>query len=491
MKRLHDLLPLLNHARVVPANAAVPYAELEVLRVHTDTRSVQPGDLFVALQGDRFDAHNFLSQAQQAGAVAAIAQHGLQAAGLCGVEVPDSKAALGELAQRWRAQFNIPVMAVTGSNGKTTVTHMVASMLRAAAGPDALSTQGNFNNDIGVPLSVLRLRAHHTLAVFELGMNHPGEIAHLAAIAQPCVVVVTNAQREHQEFMHTVEAVATENASAFAHISTHGVAVFPANDPYTPVWRELARQHDCRVMTFGETPPSNTPTTSPEVHGHATWSDAGWALVLHTPHGSRTVQLRIAGRHNVRNALAAAACALAAGVSLDAIAHGLDTFEPVTGRSRAMTLHQYAHPITLVDDTYNANPDSVRAAIDVLAELPGPRLLVLGDMGEVGEQGAAFHDEVLRYALAQGVERIWVMGDWMAQTTAALRRSPETQALPADRLRHFDNAHDCQQAVIEQMPHCRSVLIKGSRFMRMERLVQALEQHNQPNGATQGVRHAA
>ena len=236
MKTLLQLLPELSGARVVGTLAG-----LGVRRVHTDTRSLQAGDLFVALKGERFDAHDFLPQAGAAGAVAAVAQQGLAAASLPGVEVPDTRLALGELARRWREQFDLPLIAVTGSNGKTTVTQMIASILRAAAGDAAHATQGNLNNDIGVPMTLLRLTAAHRLSVVELGMNHPGEIAYIAALAQPTVALVNNAQREHQEFMGTVEAVARENGAVIASLRAGGTAVFPSDDDHSFVWRELAQ----------------------------------------------------------------------------------------------------------------------------------------------------------------------------------------------------------------------------------------------------------
>jgi UDP-N-acetylmuramoyl-tripeptide--D-alanyl-D-alanine ligase len=431
---------------------------LEITRVHTDSRNLRPGDLFVALRGERFDAHDYLVPAREAGAVAAIAEQGLAAAGLPGVEVPDSRRALGELALRWRAQFDLPLIAVTGSNGKTTVTQMLAAILRAAAGDRSLATQGNLNNDIGVPLTLLRLTSAHRLAVVELGMNHPGEIAGLAAIAQPTVALVNNAQREHQEFMATVEAVARENGAVFAALPADGCAVFPADDEYTPLWRALAG--DRRVLTFGG--------ADADVHAEATWGGEGWRTRIHTPQGTCEVALRIAGRHNVRNALAATASALAAGIGLEAVAAGLSAFEPVTGRSRALTLALGERSLVLVDDSYNANPDSVRAATEVLAELPGPRLLALGDMGEVGDQGLAFHQEVLRHALERDIEHVWVTGDWMAQAVSGM------SALAAGRLRHFKDYPELQAAAQALAPTLGAVLVKGSRFMRMERLVQAL-----------------
>ncbi len=434
-----------------------------VQRVHTDSRSLQTGDMFVALQGERFDAHDFLPQAAASGAVAALAQHGLEAAQLSGIEVPDSRRALGQLAQAWRAQFDLPLIAVTGSNGKTTVTQMIASILRAGWGDAALATQGNLNNDIGVPQTLLRLRAHHCCAVLELGMNHPGEIAGLAAMANATVALVNNAQREHQEFMATVEAVALENGAALSALPANGVAVFPAHDPYTPLWQSLAGARTCmrfamRASQMGEAPA--------EVVLHdAVWASDHWVVEAHTPAGLLTTHLHIAGRHNVGNALAATACALAAGVSLQVIAQGLSTFEPVTGRSRAFGVVCQGRAITGVDDTYNANPDSVRAAIDVLAELPGPHLLVLGDMGEVGAQGPEFHQEVGAYAKASGIERLLCLGELAAFSAQAYGAGAQ----------HFAHIDAMTTQLAQQLPHMGSVLVKGSRFMKMERVVDAIQ----------------
>ena len=467
---LTTLLPSLPGARQVGDLAGI-----DPLRVHTDTRTLQAGDCFVALRGERFDAHDYLAQARAAGAVCAVAERGLAPSGLPGVEVPDSRLALGQLAQRWRARHQLPLVAVTGSNGKTTVTQMVAAVLRAAAGDDALATQGNLNNDIGVPLTLLRLRPHHRLAVVELGMNHPGEIAGLAALAQPTVAVVNNAQREHQEFMATVEAVAWENGAVLAALPGDGTAVFPAGEPFTALWRQLAGAR--ATLTFGDA------EAGADVHGTATWAGDRWALQVQTPVGGFDVALQIAGRHNVRNALAATACALAVGLPLSAIAAGLSAFQPVSGRSRTVALAGPQGPITLIDDSYNANPDSVRAAIDVLAELPGPHLLVLGDMGEVGDQGLAFHDEVLRYALARCIERVLVAGRWMNEAALPLAAQDPLQAFP-------DAASLIPQA-LQSAPGMGSVLVKGSRFMRMEAVVQALQAALPPHHTSQEGAHAA
>ena len=452
MMNLQQALVLMRQR--LPAARLVGNGATVVGRVHTDTRSLQPGDLFVALKGERFDAHAFLGQAQAAGATAALVQGGLDEAGLPGIEVPDTLAALGALAAGWRAQFNLPLVGVTGSNGKTTVTQMVAAILRAWRGDAAFATQGNFNNDIGVPLMLLRLTAQHRAAVIELGMNHPGEIAYLADLARPTVALVNNAQREHLEFMHTVEAVARENGSVLSALPADGVAVFPAGDDYTPLWRSLAGARRC--ITFG--------------HGgdvqceRAEWVQGGWEVRLATAQGTLTTRLHIAGRHNVTNAMAATACALAAGAPLEAIVQGLAVFAPVKGRSRAFSVCLGGRDITVVDDTYNANPDSVRAAIDVLAALPAPRLLVLGDMGEVGEQGPAFHAEAGAHARTAGISELLATG---------VQSAHAVQAFGAGR--HFDDREVLLEAVRQTLGQVRSVLVKGSRFMAMEQVVQAIE----------------
>ena len=449
---------------------------VRIARVHTDTRTLQPGDLFVALRGERFDAHTFIAQAAAQGASAVLCEAAgeadARAASLPALIVPDSRRALGELAAGWRRQFDLPLIAVTGSNGKTTVTQMIASILRAHAGDDAHATQGNLNNDIGVPLTLLGLRAHHRIAVVELGMNHPGEIAHLAALAQPTVALVNNAQREHQEFMHTVQAVAEENGAVLQALPASGVAVYPQDDAYTALWDTLA----------ADRPRSRFALDGGEVSAAVVvWHAGAWQFTLRTPQGTAPLVLHIAGRHNVKNALAAAACALCAGVPLAAVAQGLQAFEPVRGRSRALALA--GGQITLVDDTYNANPDSVRAAIDVLAELPGPRLLVLGDMGEVGDQGPQFHAEVGAYAAQRGLEAVFTLGDLSLHAH---------RALGAQRGQHFADMAALQAAVAAVWRSTGSILVKGSRFMKMERVIETLQAQDTPQQAIQkGEVHAA
>jgi UDP-N-acetylmuramoyl-tripeptide--D-alanyl-D-alanine ligase len=447
------LLTLREAQALLPGSSLVGAPDTVLSRVHSDTRSLQPGDLFVALRGERFDGHEHLGAARAAGAAAALAQRGLAEAGLPGLLVEDTLAALQTLAANWRARFEaLPLIAVTGSNGKTTVTQMTAAILRAWLADAALATAGNFNNHSGLPLTLLRLRPQHRAAVVELGMNHPGEIAELARIARPTVALVNNAQREHQEFMASVEAVARENGSVIQALGDEGCAVFPADDAFTGLWSELAGTR--RVLRFGP---------GGEVQGQAQWLDDHWSLALDTPLGSARLVLRMPGEHTVRTALAAAACARAAGAPLAAVAQGLEAFQPVAGRSQLKKLVRGGRELPLVDDSYNANPDSVRAAIEVLAALPAPRALLLGDMGEVGEQGPAFHREVGALAAQRGIETFWCAGTLCAHAAQAYGAGA----------RHFASVDDLM-AALPSLGDAGAVLVKGSRFMRMERVLPLL-----------------
>ena len=461
------MMSLQQAARWMTGATLVGDSATPIARVHTDTRSLQPGDLFVALKGERFDANEFLARALAGGASAALCNQPfaaqLAALGMSGIAVDDSKLALGQLAAGWRAQFKLPLIAVTGSNGKTTVTQMIAGILRAFKPEGALATQGNLNNDIGVPMTLLRLRAQHQLAVVELGMNHPGEIAGLAAMAKPTVALVNNAQREHLEFMATVEAVARENGSVLQALAGNGTAVFPSDDAYSGLWHDLAGAR--ATLTFAIQAASgeaDVTCAAPQ------WQNGVWAVQAQTPAGALSYTLRVAGLHNVKNSLAACACALAAGVPLTAIAQGLQSFEPVKGRSRALALTVAGQPCTLVDDSYNANPDSVRAAVEVLAALPAPRMLVLGDMGEVGQQGPQFHAEIGELARQRGIEQVLTLGDLSSATTQQYGGG-----------QHFDDIQDINRAALAELPRMRSVLVKGSRFMQMERVVQAITEYGE------------
>lgn len=447
MMTLQQALQLLDGAATLVGDGRT-----RITRVHSDTRTLQPGDLFVALKGERFDAHDFLPQARAAGAAAVLAERGVAASGLPGLQVDDALAALQQLAAAWRRSMPVALIAVAGSNGKTTVTQMVAGILRAWLGDAAFATQGNLNNHIGVPLTLLRLRDTHRVGVVELGTNHPGEIALLARLAAADVALVNNTQREHQEFLHGLDAVARENGAVIEALGPDGVAVFPADDPGTGWWRQLAGAR--RVRSFAM-------DGAADVRGHADWSDGRWALTIDAAEGRLQTTVAVAGRHNAKNAVAAAAAALAAGAPAAAVAQGLAAFVPVAGRSRLLSLSWQGRRVTLVDDSYNANPDSVLAAIDVLAELPGPRWLLLGDMAEVGAQGPQFHVEVGRHAAARGIETVWTFG---VQSQATARECGA---------RHFNDMAELL-AALGSGPAAASVLVKGSRSMKMERVVQAL-----------------
>jgi UDP-N-acetylmuramoyl-tripeptide--D-alanyl-D-alanine ligase len=445
---LADLRPWISNA--VVADTA---ADAKFDGVSTDSRGVSSGNLFVALRGERFDAHDFLNEVAARGVAAVVVERVPQGWTLPALVVPDTRIALGEIARHWRRQFALPVIGVTGSNGKTTVKEMIASILAAAFGADRyLATRGNLNNEIGVPLTAFRLDASYQAAVIELGMNHPGEIATLASIAQPTVGLVNNAQREHQEFMESVEAVARENGAVISALPVDGVAVFPADDTYAPLWRSYAGQR--RIMTFGLSADADV-TCTYQVN------DFGNDLSITAGKQRFQVKLSAAGAHNVRNALAAIACTLAIGVPQEAVIRGLEAFAPVNGRLQRKTAKSGA---LVIDDTYNANPDSVRAAIDVLAHAQAPRVLVLGDMGEVGNEGRQFHEEIGAYARERGIEHLLTLGDLARHASSAF----------GARARHFDEIGAINQAVDTLVIGNTTALVKGSRFMKMERVVQHL-----------------
>jgi UDP-N-acetylmuramoyl-tripeptide--D-alanyl-D-alanine ligase len=446
--------------------------------VSTDSRNAPAGSLFVALRGENFDAHDFLQQVAGKGVTAVVAERLPEGWSLPALLVPDSLAALGRIANFWRRQFTLPVIGVTGSNGKTTVKEMIASILAAAHGEEGrLATRGNLNKEIGVPLTLFRLDASQRSAVVELGMNHPGEIGRLSAIAEPTIAMVNNAQREHQEFMHTVEAVARENGAVLAALPADGVAVFPQHDEFTPVWREMSATAAGarRTLTFGLGKDANVSCT----FRADDFGNQMFVTVRDDAAGVAAeplqffVALQAAGEHNVLNALAAVACTYAAGIAAEHIKLGLDTFAPVSGRLQKKAA---ANGAVVIDDSYNANPDSVRAAIDVLAKAAAPRVLVLGDMGEVGAQGREFHEEIAAYAASRNIEHVIVTGE--------LARFMRGIGAGAGNITHFEEFDALLSAVEAVATPDATVLIKGSRFMKMERVVQHLIGPQQANKGT-------
>ena len=424
--------------------------------VSTDSRKINRGELFIALRGDVFDGHGFIATAKERGAVAAVVDAAgaasLQECGLSLLAVADTRLALGALAAAWRSRFSLPVIAVTGSNGKTTTKEMIASILKSAYGDAVLVTQGNFNNDIGLPLTLLNLDASHRAAIIEMGMNHPGEIAYLARIARPSVALVTNAQRAHLEGMGTIEMIATEKGSVFVELDPQGVAVFLADDQWAALWRKQCA--DRRIMNYSFEHPA-------DVTGRYLTHGLENQLEISVGGEQIEVSLALPGAHNARNALGAATVAVAAGIPLLAVRDGLNTFEGIKGR---LQRRPGLNGAVLLDDTYNANPDSVRAGIDVLAATVGKKVLVLGDMGEIGDMTGQFHDEVGGYAKSQGIDLLLALG--------------ESSALAVHNFgvggQHFKKVETLIDVLSSELTPDTTVLIKGSRFMRMERVSNAV-----------------
>ncbi len=444
-------------AEVLYGSSTAP--DVEFNGVSTDSRTIGKGELFVALRGERHDGHAFVCALARSGAAAAMvdaaydAEYGAAVAGLPTIVVEDTRFALGRLAQYWRAQFSPALIGIAGSNGKTTTKEMLAGILRSAAGEaGVLATAGNLNNDIGLPLTLLRMRAAHRWCAIELGMNHKGEIAYLAQIARPTIALVTNAQREHLEFMGSVDEVAQENSAVFRALPADGIAVVNADDPHAGTFRSAAAGR--RIVDFSLERAASVTARYQLRHLTST-------IRIACPAGECEATLAIPGLHNVTNALAAAACAHAAGISAQAIAAGLVAFRPYAGRLQVKTTLQGA---TLIDDSYNANPDSVRAAIDVLAAAPGRTVLVLGDMGEVGDDGPDFHSEIGRYARDRGVGSVLALGESTAHTVAAYGQGA----------RHYATLEDLLEALGRMRDPGATILVKGSRFMQMERVVAAL-----------------
>ncbi|MDE1990325.1 MAG: UDP-N-acetylmuramoyl-tripeptide--D-alanyl-D-alanine ligase [Betaproteobacteria bacterium] len=445
--------------------AAGPVGTDVFLRVATDSRALQAGDLFVALRGERFDGHAFVAQVLEAGAVGAIVSEpvpGLESSPKL-IRVSDTAAALSALAAAWRLRINPRVVAVTGSNGKTSVKEMLASILlcaaeRAGDDPQAtvLATAGNLNNTLGLPMTLLRLRPGHRWAVVEMGMNHPGEIAAMTRVAKPDVALVNNVQRAHLGLLGSIEAVARAKGEIYEGLGAEGVALIPAADPMAPVLRASATGHRCIEFALD---PANESFSG--IQGRTLAATGGLEILL--PSGTIQVRLGVPGRHSMANAVAAAAAAQALGIDALAIQAGLERFQGVPGRLQPRFS---ARGALVLDDTYNANPDSVAAAVAVLVARPGRRILVLGDLGELGEGAAALHAEVGVRSREAGVDDCFTLGDLARETSRAFGLQG----------RHFDSVEALVATLKPQLNADATVLVKGSRFMQMERVVEGLVQ---------------
>jgi UDP-N-acetylmuramoyl-tripeptide--D-alanyl-D-alanine ligase len=417
----------------------------------TDSRSLDADNLFVALRGPRFNGEDYLDQAEARGAAAALVGRGCHHPRLPLLAVEDTRSALGCLAAHWRGRFSLPLVGITGSNGKTTVKEMTAAILGRRA--PALVTRGNLNNDIGVPLTLARLGIEHGTAVIEMGANHPGEIAYLTGLARPTVGLVNNAGPAHLEGFGSLSGVAEAKGELFLNLSADAVAVINAEDRFAPLWRRMAG--DRAQLSFGIEGGADV---------RAAWrGDArGSELDLRTPQGELSLRLPLPGRHNVMNALAATAASLAAGASLQEVREGLEGLPPVRGRLQRIAL---ADGAVLIDDTYNANPASLRAGLEVLALAPAPRWLVLGDMGELGPEAERLHRQMGKLAREAGVERLFALG----RLAAAAAETFGARGAP------YANMEALEDALEQDWCAGVQLLVKGSRSMGMEAVVQALQ----------------
>ncbi len=446
------MLDLDTAAREIGAGRRGPNASFT--GVTTDSRQLAHGDLFVALRGERYDGHQFVDQALGYGAVGAMVSddHATSRRDARLIQVDDTRIGLGRLAARWRARFPVQVVGVTGSNGKTTVKDMIAACLRAAAGSGAvLATTGNLNNDIGVPLVLLRLRSQHRYAVIEMGMNHLGEIRYLTGLASPSVALVNNAGIAHIGELGSREAIAQAKAEIFEGL-TDGVAIINADDRFAGYWRGLNAGHT--VVDFGIEQPAM-------VRAQYELTATGSLISVRTPDADYVVRLQVPGLHNVRNALATCAVAHALRIFPGAVTRGLAEFEGAKGRLQRKPCRGGG---VLIDDTYNANPDSTCAAIAVLAGAKSTRILVLGDMGELGEQGRAMHEAVGAAARQAGIERLLTLGELSEAATQAF----------GSGARHFRDFGELCAALEAMLGPDVTVLVKGSRFMQMERVARNL-----------------
>jgi len=424
--------------------------------VGTDTRTLSPGELFVAIKGPNFDGHDFLSVAAQQGAVGALVDREVDIE-LPVIRVNDSLHALGELASAWRAKSSAFVIGITGSNGKTTLKEMCAAIL-AQESNKVLATRGNLNNDIGMPLTLMRLQ-DEKFAVIEMGANHAGEIRYLTNIARPDVAVLNNAGRAHLEGFGSLEGVARAKAEIMEGLSEHGTFVFNADDRFAGLWRELAVGR--KRVSFGVQRPAEV-SSAPDSY-RIEWGEAGFVAAFDVDAWGQNfeINLRLAGEHNRMNALAAIAACRLAGADLPQIRTGLASLKPVAGRLAPLVGRGGAR---LIDDSYNANPESVIAALKVLSAAPGRRTLVLGDLGELGSEQRALHAELGLRASEAGIDRLISCGT-LSQAAS--------ESFAGESL-HFDNQDALLEQLGERLTSEDSVLIKGSRASAMDRVVKAL-----------------
>ena len=433
-------------------NVAYNGPDALITSVGADSRRIVPGQLFVALKGDKFNGHDFALAAIQQGATAVLVCQPVANVSPA-IVVEDTYQALGQLAAYWRSKFSMPIAGITGSSGKTTVKEMLASILRTSTSAEAvLATQGNLNNHIGLPMTLLKLSAQHRYAVIEMGMNHSGEIAYLTGLTKPNVALVNNAGSAHLGELGSLEAIARAKGEIFSGLADDGIAVINGDDVFAPLWRTLIGSR--KTISFGLEKPA-------DVTAAYTLQADGSILEIQTPKGNCRVDLLAPGLHNVMNALAASSAALAMGVEIHAIANGLENYSGVKGRLQSLPGLNQA---LVIDDTYNANPISMRAAIDVLRGKSGKKILVLGDMGELGEDALALHAEIGEYAKASNVNALYTLGNHSQAMSQAFGEGAQ----------HYAKVEDLTVDLAKEMQPGSTVLVKGSRFMAMERVVKEI-----------------
>ena len=424
-------------------------ADIEVKSIGTDSRNIVQNQLFIAIKGENFDGNTFASAAIIQGAAAVLVSEP-NASARPAVMVADTRLALGALAKYWRNQFKLPLVAVTGSNGKTTVKEMLVAILNAA-NKNVLSTQGNLNNDIGMPMTLLNLQQKNDIAVIEMGMNHLGEIDYLTRIAQPSVALINNAGTAHIGELGSRDNIAKAKGEIFAGLSDNGIAVINNDDDYAEYWQSLNLGK--KIITFGLNKAADISATFAE---NADLTE----VHLTTPTGSVSFNLALLGKHNISNALAASAAAVALGISNKDIARGLSNMQAVYGRLQRKAGFNNA---VLIDDTYNANPDSMKAAIDVLA-VQKNTIFVMGDMAELGENAPQMHADIGIYAQQKGIGQLFVFGALSVKASQSF----------GEGAKHFEDLESLVSALKIQMKQGVTVLVKGSRFMQMERVVKPL-----------------
>jgi len=426
---------------------ANPTTNATIHGISTDTRHLTRGNLFVAIQGEQFDGHQFVGQAHQLGATATLVNHHIDSP-IPQLIVKDTILAFGQIAEAWRDRFHLPLIGVTGSNGKTTLKNMIASILRAASNKDAvLATEGNLNNNIGVPIMLSRLQESHRYGVIEMGMNHFGEIAYLTKFVKPQVAVVNNAAAAHLQGLEDVAGVARAKGEIFLGLPKDGVAILNRDDAFFEYWCSLVRPHT--QLTFGLENSADVTAT------------LGNTVTVHTPKGNFELNLPLLGKHNIMNALAATAATLAINIDITAIKKGLEAVTPAPGRLRQ---HRLANGLTLIDDTYNANPASARAAIHTLSAMPNTKILVLGDMRELGKDAEQLHFTIGQQAKEAGIQHLFTLGELSRAANQAFGESAK----------HFTTHDALVTALQPYMKKDTTILIKGSRSMRMEKVVAGL-----------------